>query len=76
MDAPKSWPVTFHDDFDAEFDAFSSDVQDELLASVYALSKPGPAAGRPLVATLKNAKHPNMKQLRFNTGRMSVMTGI
>jgi len=65
VDAPKCWPVTFHDDFDAEFDAFSPDVQDELLASADALSKLGPAAGRPLVGSLKNAKHPNMKELRF-----------
>jgi hypothetical protein len=50
LNAPQTWPVTFHDDFDAEFDA---------------LSKLGPAAGRPHVGTLKNPKHPNMKELRF-----------
>lgn len=65
MNAPKIWPVTFHDDFDAEFDALPIDVQDELLASADALSKLGPAAGRPHVGTLKNPKHPNMKELRF-----------
>ncbi|OFA07566.1 hypothetical protein JAB9_05530 [Janthinobacterium sp. HH107] len=65
MNAPKTWPVTFHDDFDAEFDALPIDVQDELLASADALSKLGPAAGRPHVGTLKNPKHPNMKELRF-----------
>jgi len=65
VDAPKSWSVTFQDDFDAEFDAFSPDVQDELLASADALSKLGPVAGRPLVGSLKNARHPNMKELRF-----------
>ncbi len=65
MDAQKTWTVTFHDDFDAEFDAFPIDVQDELLATADALSKLGPAAGRPHVGTLKNPKHPNMKELRF-----------
>lgn len=65
MNAPQTWPVTFHDDFDAEFDALPIDVQDELLASADALSKLGPAAGRPHVGTLKNPKHPNMKELRF-----------
>ncbi|OEZ64573.1 hypothetical protein JAB5_02350 [Janthinobacterium sp. HH103] len=65
MNAPKTWPVTFHDDFDAEFDALPIDVQDELLASADALSKLGPAAGRPHVGTLKHPKHPNMKELRF-----------
>jgi hypothetical protein len=65
VNAPRTWPVTFHDDFDAEFDALPIDVQDELLASADALSKLGPAAGRPHVGTLKNPKHPNMKELRF-----------
>ncbi|WP_235211638.1 type II toxin-antitoxin system RelE/ParE family toxin [Janthinobacterium sp. RA13] len=65
MNVPRTWPVTFHDDFDAEFDALPVDVQDELLASADALSKLGPAAGRPHVGTLKNPKHPNMKELRF-----------
>jgi hypothetical protein len=65
LNAPQTWPVTFHDDFDAEFDALPIDVQDELLASADALSKLGPAAGRPHVGTLKNPKHPNMKELRF-----------
>lgn len=65
MNAPRTWPVTFHDDFDAEFDALPIDVQDELLASADALSKLCPAAGRPHVGTLKNPKHPNMKELRF-----------
>ncbi|MDN2699929.1 type II toxin-antitoxin system RelE/ParE family toxin [Janthinobacterium sp. SUN073] len=65
MNALQTWPVTFHDDFDAEFDALPIDVQDELLASADALSKLGPAAGRPHVGTLKNPKHPNMKELRF-----------
>ncbi|MCM2569081.1 MULTISPECIES: type II toxin-antitoxin system RelE/ParE family toxin [Janthinobacterium] len=65
MNAPRTWPVSFHDDFDAEFDALPIDVQDELLASADALSKLGPAAGRPHVGTLKNPEHPNMKELRF-----------
>ncbi|MCX7294709.1 type II toxin-antitoxin system RelE/ParE family toxin [Janthinobacterium sp.] len=67
MSAPRTWAVTFHDAFDVEFDALPIDVQDELLASADALSKLGPAAGRPHVGTLKNPKHPNMKELRFKT---------
>jgi hypothetical protein len=63
---PKLWNVTFHDEFDSEFDAFSQDVQDELLAVADALRKLGPAADRPHVGTLKNPKHPNMKELRFD----------
>lgn len=62
---PKKWKVTFHDDFDPEFDAFSDDVQDELLAVAAAVKQLGPAADRPHVGTLINPKHPNMKELRF-----------
>ncbi|WP_300751284.1 type II toxin-antitoxin system RelE/ParE family toxin [Janthinobacterium sp.] len=40
-------------------------MQDQLLASADVRSKLGPAAGRPLVGSLKNARHPNMKELRF-----------
>jgi hypothetical protein len=61
----QKWKVTFHDDFDPEFDALSPDVQDELLAVAAAVQELGPAAGRPHVGTLVNPKHPNMKELRF-----------
>lgn len=65
MTQPKKWDVSFHDEFDPEFDAFSQDVQDELLAVAAAVRELGPAADRPHVGTLENPKHPNMKELRF-----------
>ena len=65
MNQPRKWEVFFHDDFDPEFDSLSEDVQDELLATADAVRKLGPAADRPHVGTLDNAKHPNMKELRF-----------
>lgn len=60
------WVVTFHDDFDPEFDALSQDVQEQLLATAHALQQLGPRADRPHVGTLKNPRHPNMKELRFS----------
>ena len=65
MTQSKKWKVSFHDEFDSEFDAFSQDVQDELLAAAAAVRELGPAADRPHVGTLDNPKHPNMKELRF-----------
>lgn len=59
------WSVSFHDEFDPEFDTLSQDVQDELLAAANAVQKLGPAADRPHVGTLTNSKHPNMKEFRF-----------
>jgi hypothetical protein len=61
----KKWKVSFHDEFDPEFDAFSQEVKDELLSSALAVKQLGPQADRPLVGTLENPKHPNMKELRF-----------
>lgn len=65
MTRSQKWTVFFHDEFEAEFDAFSTDVQDELLAIAAAVRELGPAAGRPHVGTLENPRHPNMKELRF-----------
>ena len=57
--------MLFHDEFDAEFDALSEDVQDNLLAAAKAVQIAGPKAGRPHVDTLDGSKHANMKELRF-----------
>lgn len=64
--AATEWTVSFHDEFDTEFEAFSKNVQDELLASAVAVKRLGPEADRPTVGTLSNPKHPNMKELRFS----------
>jgi hypothetical protein len=60
------WEVRFDDAFEAEFDQLPEAVQDELLARVKALGQFGPQLGRPHVDTLKDSKHANMKELRFN----------
>jgi hypothetical protein len=60
-----SWIVLFHEEFDAEFSAFRSDVQTALLAKARLLESFGPQLGRPHVDTLKDSKHANMKELRF-----------
>lgn len=64
-----NWKVEFHDDFEEEFEAFTVEVQNELLASAKAVQRLGPQAGRPHVATLSNPRHPNMKELRFTAHR-------
>ena len=60
------WEVRFDDVFEAEFDQLLEAVQDELLARVKVLEQFGPQLGRPHVDTLKDSKHANMKELRFN----------
>ena len=60
------WVVSFHDEFDSEFDALSEAVQDEMLARARLLEQFGPQLGRPRVDTLKGSRHANMKELRFD----------
>lgn len=60
------WEVSFHDDFEAEFDALDGAVQDELLAHAKLLEQFGPQLGRPRVDTLNGSRHANMKELRFD----------
>jgi hypothetical protein len=55
-------------DFDAEFEGWRDEVQDEYLATIIALARFGPRLGRPRVDTLKGSAYPNMKELRFNVG--------
>jgi hypothetical protein len=60
------WTVIFADEFEPEFDALPTEVQDELLAQARVLSRFGPMTRRPVVDTPKGSKHVNMKELRFD----------
>jgi hypothetical protein len=62
----KQWEVIFHEDFALEFRSFSKAIQDALFTLLIKLRQFGPQLGRPDVDTLKGARHPNMKELRFN----------
>jgi hypothetical protein len=63
------WTVEFAPEFEPEYSAFPTEIQDELLAQVRILRLFGPALGRPRVDTLKGSKHANLKELRFNAGQ-------
>ena len=60
-----TWTVIFHEAFDAEFVKLPRDVQTALLAKAGLLEEFGFRLGRPHVDTLKDSKHANMKELRF-----------
>jgi hypothetical protein len=60
------WEVKFHGNFEPEFDVLPPEVQDGLFASARVIEEIGPTLGRPTVDTLKNSKHANMKELRFD----------
>jgi hypothetical protein len=61
-----AWVVLFDEAFVAEFAAFPRDVQTALLAKARLLEHFGHQLGRPHVDTLKDSKHANMKELRFD----------
>lgn len=60
------WTVDLAPEFEPEFDSLPAQVQDELLAQALVIERFGPLAKRPRVDTLKNSKHANMKELRFD----------
>ena len=60
------WEVSFHEEFDPEFDALPGAVQDEMLAHAKLLEQFGPQLGRPSVDTLDGSRYANMKELRFD----------
>lgn len=62
------WTILLADEFELEFLALERDVQDEILALTRPLQQFGPNLGRPRVDTLKDSRHANMKELRFDAG--------
>ena len=60
------WTVLIGDEFEPEFLVLPKDVQDETLAMTRLLQQFGPHLGRPHVNTLKDSRHANMKELRFD----------
>lgn len=59
------WVVEIGDEFEPEYDALPSEVQDELLAMTRLLQQFGPQLKRPHADTMNGSRHANMKELRF-----------
>ena len=60
------WTVLLADEFEPEFFELPQEVQDETFALACLLEQFGPNLGRPRVDTLKDSRHANMKELRFD----------
>lgn len=65
-----SWEVEYTDEFEAWWHRLIEDDQERIAALVEILEEQGPAAGRPVVDTVKGSRHPNMKELRPGTVRV------
>jgi hypothetical protein len=63
----KHWEVVFDDTFEGtEWKAMDGEQRKALMAAALALEVTGPSGGRPLIGTLNNPAHPNMKELRYD----------
>src|SRR2546423_777109 len=58
-----AWEVEYTDQFGEWWDDLSEAEQDCVTAAVDVLERRGPALGRPLVDTIKQSRHANMKEL-------------
>lgn len=58
------WTVITTDLFNKWFDAQNDSTQEKMLAGLLALQNGGPSVGRPLVDTVYDSAHKNMKELR------------
>jgi hypothetical protein len=59
------WTVALAPEFEPEVRALPAAVRVELLAQARVIETFGPNARRPRVDTLKDSRHANMKELRF-----------
>jgi hypothetical protein len=58
-----AWEVEYTDQFGAWWDDLSEGEQEAVTAAVNVLERRGPVLGRPLVDTIKQSRHANMKEL-------------
>ena len=58
-----AWQVEYTDQFGEWWDNLAEEEQEAVTAAVNVLERGGPNLGRPLVDTIKQSRHKNMKEL-------------
>jgi hypothetical protein len=58
-----TWEVEYTDQFGEWWDNLAEEAQEAVTAAINVLERRGPALGRPLVDTIKQSRHKNMKEL-------------
>jgi hypothetical protein len=69
-----AWEVEYTDEFKLWWRGLTEDEQADVSASVELLELHGPQLGRPHVDTIKGSRHPNMKELRTQSGGTPLRT--
>ncbi|MBX3426656.1 MAG: type II toxin-antitoxin system RelE/ParE family toxin [Pirellulales bacterium] len=62
------WDVEYTDEFEAWWDTLTPSQQSDIDACVDVLMERGPNLGRPYVDSVNGSRHPNMKELRTQSG--------
>jgi hypothetical protein len=68
-----AWEVEYTDQFAQWWDELAEEEQDAVTAAVQILERRGPDLGRPLVDTIKQSRHQNMKELIPPAGAIRVL---
>ena len=71
-----AWIVEIGDEFLPEFNELDELVRTEILAHSRLIQQFGPQLGRPRVDTLKDSRHANMKELRFDAADWRLACGL
>jgi hypothetical protein len=58
-----AWEVEYTDQFGGWWDNLAGEEQEAVTAAVNVLQRGGPSLGRPLVDTINQSRHKNMKEL-------------
>jgi hypothetical protein len=58
------WQVEYTDEFDGWYQTLGEEEQDAVIARVELLQSSGPGLGRPVVGSVHQSRHSNMKELR------------
>lgn len=67
------WAIEYTDEFEEWWNDLLEDEQDAMTAAVEILEERGPAVRRPLVDTIKQSRHANMKELIVPRGNIRVL---
>ena len=74
QEKPERWNVEITDEFEQWFLGLNERQQDAVRTDIALLERTGPALGRPIVDTIKQSRHSNMKELRTMHGRRHLRT--
>jgi hypothetical protein len=69
-----AWEVEFTDEFHTWWDSLTADEQDDVALSVRHLTEFGPALGFPHSSKVITSRHPQMRELRTQSGGRPLRT--